>query len=66
MEENKVRVTNQTNIAWLFWMAGFLFTIGIGAMDDILFVQGLSFWDKLLQGALAYITWPFILGVYFK
>ena len=65
MEENKVHVKNQTNIAWMFWSAGLLFTAGTGAFDSILLLE-LSLVSKIVIIGWSCIIWPFALGVYFK
>ena len=65
MEENKVYVKNQTSIGRLFWTAGFFFTIGIGACD-LLMVEGLKWFEIIINLFACYMAWPFLLGIYLQ
>jgi len=64
-EKQSVRVTNQTGIGWMFWSAGFLFSLGIGALDEF-FIEGVSAWTGFWNGIICYLAWPVILGIYFR
>ena len=58
-ESQKVKVTNQK--ANYFWVAGFMFTFGIGAFDFV----ATTFWESLWQLIVAFACWPMFLGLHF-
>ena len=55
---------NSSNISWVFWIAGFLFTVGFtGLLSDPQFNMA-NWWEKILVGIVVYILWPLFLGSY--
>lgn len=66
-ETVSVKAENQIHIEYIFWTAGFLFTIGIVSntyINDMINLN-LNFFDKVGFWIGFYILWPFILGLHF-
>ena len=63
-EKNKeLETDNRKEFSWHpLWIAGFLFTLGITGVPDVLFTY--SIWQQAIIWIISYIIWPLTLGMH--
>jgi hypothetical protein len=52
-------------LGYTFWIAGCLFSAGIGALDPLL-TSSVTLLDKVIATVALMIFWPFLLGQYLR
>lgn len=62
-EEKEVKTVKVELSWWPFWMAGWLFSIGIGAIQ---YGENYGFWQLVLEIVYTWFLWPLILGAHFN
>ena len=54
---------SEKSFSWTpFWIAGFLFTLGITGVPDVLFTYPI--WQQVIIWIISYIIWPLTLGMH--
>jgi hypothetical protein len=64
MENKSVEIINQSHITFYFWLAGWMFTFGIGAFDT--HYQAMFWYEECFHIISTFACWPFYLGFFFK
>lgn len=54
----------KNNISLMFWIAGWLFSLGVGACNPFL-IDMPTLWQASLNLLITFMFWPFLLGIYF-
>lgn len=54
-----------SNFGQLFWTAGFMFTVGVGAIDFNPIIAG-KWYEQIITLVLHYLLWPITLGTHFS
>ena len=63
-ETKKEKNIVEKSFSWMpFWVAGFLFTLGIVGVDPLLSTY--KWYDQVAIWVFSYLLWPLVLGLHF-